>query len=138
MAWSGESSCVLLSLLQILVMVQCLSQELYLAFREELRATPVWVEGAGHNDVESLLYPEGRFWEIINRFLVEHCSCSPVPRGNRAADWAVVGQQGAVELQQVREHGDGGVGSGTAAPAAPTFGEVFNGRGSSDKAGARF
>ena len=59
-----------------------LPQELYLAFREELRATPVWVEGAGHNDVESLLYPEGRFWDIMNKFLVEHCSCTPVPRGN--------------------------------------------------------
>ena len=100
----------------------------------------MWVEGAGHNDVESLLYPEGRFWEIINRFLVEHCSCSPVPRGNRAADWAVVGQQGAVELQQIREHGGGaGVGHGVGSGAeAPTSGEVFKGRGSSDKAGARF
>jgi hypothetical protein len=92
-------------------------QELYLAFREECRASPVWVEGAGHNNIESLLHADGRFWDIINQFLVENCCSSGSPKRK--------GKGGAVQSTAVME-------------VAPTFGHIFSGRGNPSKAAAQY
>jgi hypothetical protein len=86
-----------------------------LAFREELRTTPVWVEGAGHNNIESVLFTDGRFWDIINQFLVQHCSGAS----------AMGIKSTAVQSTAVEE-------------AGPSFGQIFSGEGNPSKAAAQY
>lgn len=48
-------------------------QELFLACKRRFRARPFWVDGAGHNNIESLLRESGAFYEQLRFFLDEWC-----------------------------------------------------------------
>ena len=46
---------------------------LFLACQRRFRARPFWVDGAGHNNIESLLRDSGAFFEHLRYFLDEWC-----------------------------------------------------------------
>lgn len=49
-------------------------EELFMAFPQEWRAKPFWVDGAGHNNIEALLRPTGAFVDKLSEFLDLHIS----------------------------------------------------------------
>lgn len=49
-------------------------QDLFLAFNQNWRARPFWVEGAGHNNIEALLRASGLFVDKLTEFLDLHIS----------------------------------------------------------------
>lgn len=51
-------------------------EELFLACQRRCRARPFWVDGAGHNNIESLLRESGAFYEQLRFFLDEWCPAS--------------------------------------------------------------
>jgi abhydrolase domain-containing protein 17 len=59
-------------------------QDLFLNLKQEWRAKPFWVEGAGHNNIEALLRPTGTFVAKLIEFLDLHVSarrgkiCPPI------------------------------------------------------------
>lgn len=59
-------------------------QDLFLSLKQEWRAKPFWVMGAGHNNIEALLRPSGEFVDKLIEFLDLHVSArkgeSGVPR----------------------------------------------------------
>ncbi|CAM9549251.1 unnamed protein product, partial [Chrysoparadoxa australica] len=46
-------------------------QELFFATKTRWRAKPFWVDGAGHNNIESTLHEYGTFFSRINDFLAQ-------------------------------------------------------------------
>ena len=48
-------------------------EELFLACQRRFRARPFWVDGAGHNNIESLLRESGAFFEHLRFFMDEWC-----------------------------------------------------------------
>ena len=44
-----------------------------MACQRRFRARPFWVDGAGHNNIESLLRDSGAFFEHLRYFLDEWC-----------------------------------------------------------------
>jgi fermentation-respiration switch protein FrsA (DUF1100 family) len=56
-------------------------EELFLSLRQEWRAKPFWVEGAGHNNIEAMLRPTGTFISKLVEFLDLHV---PARRGKIA------------------------------------------------------
>eukprot|EP01041_Mallomonas_annulata_P011367 gene11367-23792_t len=46
-------------------------EDLFLSASKKWRAKPFWVEGAGHNNIETLLRDDGSFFERIREFLEE-------------------------------------------------------------------
>jgi abhydrolase domain-containing protein 17 len=47
-------------------------QDLFLAVRQQWRAKPFWVDGAGHNNIEAMLRPTGVFVAKLVEFLDLH------------------------------------------------------------------
>mmetsp|Transcript_27654 Transcript_27654/g.36285 ORF Transcript_27654/g.36285 Transcript_27654/m.36285 type:complete len:264 (+) Transcript_27654:105-896(+) len=59
-------------------------QELFLACKTKHRAKPFWVDGAGHNNIESLLRDDGSFFDRINEYLDECCGRQELRSGKRS------------------------------------------------------
>jgi dipeptidyl aminopeptidase/acylaminoacyl peptidase len=49
-------------------------EQLFMALKQEWRAKPFWVDGAGHNNIEALLRPTGAFVDKLVEFLDLHIS----------------------------------------------------------------
>jgi len=47
-------------------------QDLFLSVKQSWRAKPFWVDGAGHNNIETLLRPSGAFVDKLIEFLDLH------------------------------------------------------------------
>lgn len=52
-------------------------QELFLGCQRRFRARPFWVDGAGHNNIESLLRDSGAFYDHIRLYLDEWVTFNP-------------------------------------------------------------
>ena len=79
-------------------------QELFVALPSKWRAKPFWVEGAGHNNIESLLRGSGAFLDHVTEFLDLY-----VPgRAGEAADPVPVPEVLGMVLRERGRGGEGG------------------------------